>query len=59
MPRPTAVPPKPTPAPSRARPAPPAQDPGSATGTVNRTLRLLAAFAKRERWPLNELATEL
>jgi IclR family KDG regulon transcriptional repressor len=59
MTRPTSASPKPVPAPSRSRPAPPASDPGSATGTVNRTLRLLAAFAKRERWPLNELATEL
>ncbi|CAM3692275.1 IclR family transcriptional regulator [Bordetella sputigena] len=29
------------------------------TGTVNRVLRILAAFAARDRWPLNELAREL
>ncbi|OZI26113.1 hypothetical protein CAL26_01820 [Bordetella genomosp. 9] len=29
------------------------------TGTVNRVLRILVAFAARDRWPLNELAREL
>lgn len=29
------------------------------TGTVNRVLRILSAFAARDRWPLNELAREL
>jgi DNA-binding IclR family transcriptional regulator len=29
------------------------------TGTVNRVLRILSAFAAKDRWPLNELAREL
>lgn len=33
--------------------------PSADTGTVNRILRILSAFAARERWPLNELARHL
>lgn len=33
--------------------------PSADTGTVNRVLRILSAFATRERWPLNELARHL
>jgi DNA-binding IclR family transcriptional regulator len=29
------------------------------TGTVNRVLRIISAFAAKDRWPLNELAREL
>ncbi len=33
--------------------------PSADTGTVNRILRILSAFATRDRWPLNELARQL